>query len=243
MIGGDLVRTKKWNWNLSINATFLRNTVSHMPAPISTAFLSGPVETIRNGLPMEAFFTRKFLGLDRATGFSAYQDSGTTLFYVGDPNPKALFGLSSVLRYERVSMSLNLYGNFGQDVFNNTKMALLNVSGIKGGNIALSNYQDPVKESLNNPVTPSSRPIENGNYVKLANLSLAYNIGDVAKAFKGMVVHLTGQNLFVITKYSGFDPEVNVDADTNLNGVPGLGIDYARYPSSRSIIFGINISL
>ena len=120
-------------------------------------------------------------------------------------------------------------------------MSVLNVGGIKGGNIALSVYQDPVKESFANPATPSSRYIQKGDYLKMANLTISYNIGDLAKTFKGMNVYITAQNLFIITNYSGFDPEVNVDR--SINGIPSFGIDYARYPSSRSIILGINFSL
>ena len=108
--------------------------------------------------------------------------------------------------------------------------------------ISLYQYiRNPVKESFANPVTPSSRFIQNGDYLKMANLTVSYNLGDVAKTFKGANVYVTAQNLFIITKYPGFDPEVNVDR--SINGVPSLGIDYARYPSSRTIIFGINFSL
>ena len=100
--------------------------------------------------------------------------------------------------------------------------------------MALSVYQNPIKESLANPVTPSSRPIEKGDYFKMANLTLSYNIGDVARTFKGANVYITAQNLFIITSYPGFDPEVNVDANVATNTVPHLGIDFARYPTSRT---------
>ena len=204
--------------------------------------LGGPVQIIQNGLPMDAFYTRKFLGLDKSTGFSVYQDDGNTFYYVGDPNPKTLLGISSTFRYKKFSLTANMNGSFGQDIYNNTLMSLLNVGGIKGGNIALSVYQDPVKESFANPSqSPSSRYIEKGDYLKMNNLTISYNIGDMAKTFKGTNVYITAQNLFLITKYSGFDPEVNIDR--NINGIPSFGIDYARYPSSRSFIFGINFSL
>jgi iron complex outermembrane receptor protein len=65
-----------------------------------------------------------------------------------------------------------------------------------GRNIAVSVFQDPVKESFANPVTASSRFIEKGNYLKMANATLSYRIGDVGKYFKGANVYVTGQNLF-----------------------------------------------
>jgi iron complex outermembrane receptor protein len=108
-------------------------------------------------------------------------------------------------------------------------------------NIALSVYEDPVKESFANPVTASSRFILKGNYLKMKNLTVAYNLNDITKFFKGATVYVTGQDLFIITNYPGFDPEANFDG--SINGVPSLGIDYAQYPSSRAFIFGINFSL
>ena len=243
LINGTIISKEKFSWDLSINATFLKNNVSGLPTSVSTGSISGvPVEIIQNGFPMQTFYTRRFLGLDKATGFSVYEDNGHTSYNVGDPNPKTLLGISSTFRYKKFSLIANMNGSFGQDIYNATLMNLLNVGGIKGGNMALSVYQDPVKESFANPSQSlSSRYIEKGDYLKMSNLTISYNIGDIAKTFNGTNVYITGQNLFLITKYSGFDPEVNIDR--NINGIPSFGIDFARYPSSRSIILGINFSL
>ncbi len=246
LINGAIIRKEKFTWDLTVNATFLKNNVSGLPGPVYTGNVSGaPVEIIQNGLPMGSFYTRRFLGLDKSTGptagFSIYEDNGT-FYVVGDPNPKTLLGISSTFRYKKFSLIANLTGNFGQDIYNATLMNLLNVGGIKGRNIALSVYRDPVREDLANPSQSlSSRYIEKGDYLKMSNLTISYAIGDMAKTFKGTNVYITGQNLFLITKYSGFDPEVNIDG--NINGIPSFGIDFARYPSSRSIILGISFSL
>ncbi len=245
LINAAVVRKEKFTWDLTVNATFLKNTVSGLDAAVYTGQPIGggiPVEIIQNGLPMGAFYTRKFLGLDKSTGFSVYEDNGNTFYYVGDPNPKTLLGISSTFRYKNFSLIANMNGSFGQDIYNTTLMNLLNVGGILGGNLALSVYRDPVKEDLANPSQSlSSRYIEKGNYLRMSNLTVSYAIGDVAKSFRGMNVYITGQNLFLITKYSGFDPEVNVDS--NINGIPSFGIDFTRYPSSRTIILGISFSL
>ena len=243
LINAAVTRKEKFTWELSVNATFLKNNVSGLSTSVYTGDVSGvPVEIIQNGLPMGAFYTRKFLGLDKSTGFSVYEDNGNTFYYVGDPNPETLLGISSTFRYKKFSLIANMNGSFGQDIYNATLMNLLNVGGIKGGNMALSVYQDPVKESFANPSqSPSSRYIEKGSYLKMSNLTIAYDIGDIAKTFKGANVYVTAQNLFLITKYSGFDPEVNIDR--NINGIPSFGIDFTRYPSSRTIMLGINFSL
>ena len=210
LINAAVTRKEKFTWELSVNATFLKNNVSGLSTSVYTGDVSGvPVEIIQNGLPMGAFYTRKFLGLDKSTGFSVYEDNGNTFYYVGDPNPETLLGISSTFRYKKFSLIANMNGSFGQDIYNATLMNLLNVGGIKGGNMALSVYQDPVKESFANPSqSPSSRYIEKGSYLKMSNLTIAYDIGDIAKTFKGANVYVTAQNLFLITKYSGFDPEV-----------------------------------
>jgi TonB-linked SusC/RagA family outer membrane protein len=242
LVNGSIVKEKDFRWDLSVNATFLHNNVSGLPVPIYSGNVSGPIEIIKNGLPFDAFYTRKFLGIDKSTGQSFYQGGDDSISYQGDPNPKTLIGISSTCRYKKFSLIVNMFGSFGQKIFNGSFFNPLNVYGILGNNMALSVYQNPVKESLNNPSqSPSSRYIENGNYFRMANLTLSYKIGDIAKTFRGTNIYVTAQNLFLITKYQGFDPEVNVDK--NINGIPSLGIDFMRTPSSRSFIFGINFSL
>jgi iron complex outermembrane receptor protein len=247
-VNGSIINTKKIGWELSGNAGFLKNKVSNMPSVVETGWLQGggvsgtSVEVIRNGLPMNAFYTRKFLGMDKATGFALYEDDGNTFYYVGNPNPKTLLGLGSVFRYKKLTLSANMYGAFGQDIFYNTQLNVLNAGSIiGGGNIGLSVYNEPVKESLANPVTPSSRFVLKGNYFKMANLTVGYTPGNFAKAFKSVNIYVTAQNLFIITHYPGFDPEANFDG--NINNVPSLGIDYLQYPSSRTFILGISFSL
>jgi iron complex outermembrane receptor protein len=119
---------------------------------------------------------------------------------------------------------------------------VLNVSQIQSGkNIAQAFFDSPVKEALSNRLAPSSRFLESGNFVKLSNVTLSYALGDIGKVFKGASVYAIGQNLFVITNYQGFDPEINTNK--SVNGVPSAGIDYTGYPSARTFTFGFNFSL
>jgi len=78
----------------------------------------------------------------------------------------------------------------------------------------------------------------------LNNASLGYNFNTqklgINKWVSGMRLSVTGQNIFISTKYTGYDPEVNIDR--NINGVSSYGIDYISYPKARSIIFGLNVS-
>ncbi|MEO6230037.1 MAG: SusC/RagA family TonB-linked outer membrane protein [Ferruginibacter sp.] len=234
--------------DFNVNATFITNVVSGLAALIPTGALSGQgisgttSQVIQSGLPINAFFTRHFEGFDKTSGQAIYTDQGLTFFYEGNPNPKTILGLGTTVRYKQLSLTANMNGAFGQKLYNNTLNNVINVGDIAGGrNIALSVYQDPVKEAFSNPVTASSRFIENGSYLKMANATLSYNIGSIGKTVRGASIYLTGQNLFVITKFTGFDPEVNVDK--NVNGVPSVGIEYIPYPSARTVTLGVNFSL
>jgi TonB-linked SusC/RagA family outer membrane protein len=247
-VNAAIINQSDFTLDVNANATFINNNVSGLAAPIATGALSGQgitgttVEVIANGLPINSFYTRHFEGWDKASGQAIYTDQGLTFFDEGNPNPKTLLGFGTTVRFKNLSLTANMNGALGQKVYNNTLNNVINVGDIAGGrNIAVSVYEDPVKEAFSNPVTASSRFIENGSYLKMANATLSYSIGNLAKTFKGVTVYFTGQNLFVITKFTGFDPEVNVDK--NVNGVPSVGIEYTPYPSARTISLGVNFSL
>jgi iron complex outermembrane receptor protein len=239
--------TPKFGFSIGGNATFVKNSVSGLPTTlvIQTGTLSGAglsnayAETIQNGQPINGFLLPTYNGLN-AQGFD--NDLGPAQ-YAGNPNPTVLTGFNTTLRYAKLSLTANLTGVFGNKIYNNTFNSVLNVSqiGTPGKNIALAEYQSGMKESVFNSIKPSTRYLESGNYVKMSNLTLSYSVGDVAKVLKGMSVYAIGQNLFIITKYRGFDPEVNTNKNNGL--IPSAGIDYTGYPPARIFTFGVNFSL
>lgn len=246
-INASIIAKKDFTWDFGVNATFIKNKVTNLKSIITTGALNGQgssgatVEVLSNGLPINAFFTRRFVGFDKASGISIYPDGDRT-FFIGSPNPDKLVGVSTSVTYKKLSLILNLNGAFGHLIYNETLNNVVNVGSINNGkNIALSVYQNPVKESFANPVTSSSRFLEKGDYLKLTNATFSYSIGNIGKVFKGANLYVTGQNLLVFTGYSGFDPEVNVDK--SVNGVPSVGIEYIPYPSARTITVGLNVSL
>lgn len=247
-INSTIVRQRDFNWDFGVNATFIKNDVSNLAFSINTGELSGQgstgttVQVIRNGLPLYAFVTREFLGIDKSTGIADYTENGDRVFYVGNSLPNKLVGLSTSLRYKALSLSVNANGAFGHKIYNETLSNVINVGSIgQGLNIAHSVFRDPIKESVANPVTASSRYLESGNFLKLQNATLSYALGKIGNTFNGVNFFVTGQNLFVITNYTGFDPEVNINK--NVNGVPSSSIEYIPYPSARTVTFGVNFSL
>ncbi len=234
---------------VNANATFIQNNVTGLPASFPTGALNGQglsgvfAETIANGLPINSFRSRQFLGIDPTTGQANYASDAASSFIVGNPNPKALGGLGFNARYRKLSLNANFTGVFGNQIYNNTLNSVLNVSQLATGrNIATTFFNDPVQESINNRITASSRFIESGSYVRLSNLSLGYAVGNIGTYFKNIGVFATGQNLFIITNYKGFDPDVNTNKVNTANLIPSVGIDYIGYPPSRTFTFGVNAS-
>lgn len=247
MLTGVLKRSKDINWNLSTNVSFLKNTVSGLKGFYETGQLRGQgfsnvvAQRVVSGQPLNVWYLRRFEGLDKATGQSVYTDGGNTLFYSDSPNPDVLLGVSTDFSYKRFTATINMNGTFGHYIFNNTAASVLGIGNLGTRNIAKGLIGGSVKEALSNAPAPSTRNLEKGNYVKMSNATISYRVGNVGKNIRNLNISLTGQNLFVITKYTGFDPEVNTDG--GLGGIPSLGIEYIPYPSARSIFLGISFSL
>jgi len=254
---GDLVRNDNWNWNLGLNATFLENSVTGLPGYYETAQLrgqgfSGVVgQRMVSGQPLNVWYLARFEGIDPTTGMSMYQaldgtigtdvDPAQNKFYVNSPNPKQLLGISTNVSYKRLTATINMHGAFGHYLFNNTAATVLGVNNLSNRNIGKSFFDTQANESTSNSAAPSTRYLEKGDFLKLSNATLSYNVGNIGNTIRNLNVSLTGQNLLVFTGYTGFDPEVNTDGSSN--GVPSLGIEYIPYPPARTFLLGINFSL
>ena len=160
---------------------------------------------------------------------------------MGSPNPKTLLGINTEFQWNRVTATVNMNGAFGHYLYNNTANTVLPIGNLGTRNIAKSLLEAEVQESQSNPITPSTRYLEKGNYFKLANASIAYNLGNLGNAFRSASIGLTGQNLLVFTDFTGFDPEVNTDKQ--VGGIPSLGIEYTPYPTARTILLSLTLSL
>ena len=247
VLSGGLLSSKDMSWNISGNASFLKNTVEGLSGFYETGELRGQGfsdvrgQRLVSGQPLNVWYLRRFEGLDKATGQSVYADGGNTLYYSGSPNPKMLLGLSSDFSYKKFMATINMNGTFGHYLFNNTAASVLGIGNLGTRNIAKALITSGVKEAISNAPAPSTRNLEKGNYIKMANATLSYRIGNIGKSIRNLNVSITGQNLFVITNYTGFDPEVNTDA--GYGGIPSLGVEYIPYPSARTILIGLNFSL
>lgn len=247
-LGVAVIEKASLTWNINANATFVKNKflspeLANVPYFKNTGGLHGQgtsnaySEAIGNGQPIDAFYLPVFPGFDKTTGI---QPPSQAPVFSGDPNPSMYFGLSTDLNYKKWALSISTHGSLGNKIFNNTAMSVLNISNIIGGRNIASNLIGN-GESTANAITPTTRFLEKGDYLKLGNATINYNFGNLGKFVKNANVYVSGNNLFVITKYTGFDPEVNIDKA--LNGIPSLGVDYIGYPTARTIMIGVNFSL
>ncbi|MGB4770147.1 MAG: SusC/RagA family TonB-linked outer membrane protein [Chitinophagaceae bacterium] len=240
----NIVRTENLSWNLGGNIAFLQNEVKDLNGSYQTGALNGQgisgatSQLIVADQPLNVYYLRKFEGFDKTTGQSIYADN-EKLFYSGSPNPTRIYGITTDLTWKKLFASANMNGAAGHYLYNNTANSVINV-----GNLGTRNISAAIPgtgENLSNAIAPSTRFLEKGDYLKLANATIGYRIGNLGNAFKNVTVTVTGQNLFVITKFTGFDPEVNVDK--NVNGIPSAGIEYIPYPSARTILLGLTFGL
>jgi iron complex outermembrane receptor protein len=123
-------------------------------------------------------------------------------------------------------------------VYNNTANALF----LKGSLRNARNVTNEVGNGPENPFNPgsvSTRFLEKGDFIRLANMNLNYTFAVKSKAIRSLTLFASGQNLALFTKYSGIDPEVNVDK--SINGIPSRGFDYTQYPKPMILTFGVNL--
>jgi TonB-dependent starch-binding outer membrane protein SusC len=243
-----ILRAKELNWNVGVNLSLLENEVQGIPGFYETGALHGQgisgatSQRLISGQPLNVFYLPIHEGIDKTTGQSIYQggDPASNKFYVGDPNPRTLLGISTDVQYKKFSAYISMNGIFGHYLYNNTANTVLPIGNLGTRNVAKSLINPDLKEAISNPITPSTRYLEKGDYFKLANATLSYNFGSIGTMVKNVNVSLTGQNLLVFTKFTGFDPEVNTDK--SVGGIPSIGLEYTPYPTSRTILLGFNFS-
>ena len=248
-IGAALVDKTNFEWDVNFNIAKNDNKLKDFFAPgsktpltivtgeISGQGVSGTLgQIITNDQPVNEFYLKPFNGFEA----NGNQIIGADPVFSGDPNPNTIYGISTSLRYMKFRLNINGGGAGGYVVYNNTATSVTNIAGIASGrNIDLAAYNSA--EGKSSGVGASARFLEKGNYFKLRNVSLNYSLGKVGNYVKNLNAFVSASNLFVITKFTGFDPEVNIDKSSN--NYPSRSIEYIPYPTPRTISFGFNLSL
>ena len=210
------------------------------------------VQRIMEGCPIGQFYTYEWAG---------YNDQGVSQFYVHDPTtgkrtgevttkpqdtdrtktgsaqPKLTYGWNNTLTYKKWSMNIFFQGVLGNKVFDAIRAQGNCVSLIAQGKNVFKECLTDQKYGDVNAQTPSDRWIEDGSYLRLSTLTLAYDFGKISDWVSGLSVYATCNNVFTITGFKGIDPEVDLGGLT-----PGVQWRNSYYPHTRTIMVGVKVN-
>lgn len=186
--------------------------------------------------------------------------------YIGNREPDCLLGVGSTFTWKDLGFSFLFDGRFGGDVANVTGRGLMS-NGMSAQLLPYRNHKVVFRGVVEQPdgtyvpnTTPvifdqttfnnyyynvSSNFIEDGSYCRLSYVTLSYDFSNLMKKLgsrnpiKGLKASVTGRNLFILTKYTGADPQVMPAA---ANGTGGMGIDNYSVPSMRTFNFNLNVT-
>lgn len=269
----DIIVSKDFNWSAIVNFSYNRGKVKSLPENVSelqggqygdifaSACLGGSTTGV-SGIDYQRAPDGSVL-ID-AKGYPIVSPAKGN--YIGNREPDCLIGLGSNVSWKNLSLSFLFDGRVGGDVVNITGRSLISngmdarlakyrnhkvvFNGVvDNGDGTYSKNTTPVildQQTVNNYVyNVSSNFIEDGSYIRLSYVTLAYDFSDLMKRLgsknpvKGLKCSLTGRNLFLLTKYSGADPQVMPSA---ANGTGAMGIDNYSVPSLRSFNFNLNVT-
>lgn len=224
---------------------------------INTGFVSGQGQSgqysqrIMVGEAIGTFFAPKFLyvndlgqqvfacneGSAGCTGGETINPTDDDRIVAGSANPDFTVGLRNNATWGRFDASWLWRGEFGGEVFNNTALVYQTKSNAKQGrNFLADALSDP--DDIDEPAKYSTRWIEDRTFVRLQNITVGYSFDMPSGLLGGNTarVYLSGDNLLLLTDYSGYDPEVFVST-----GLASRSIDYLTYPRPRSFTFGTSL--
>lgn len=245
-----------FSYNIGGNITFIQNEVKDSPySVLTTGAAQGAGQTgatingYINNQPIGAFYMLQFDGIseDGVNRFKDINGDGEILdndrSVVGSAIPKFIYGFHTNFKYKGFDLGLNFNGTSGNKVYNHTAMSLFTKAQLSRSNNTTDFAVEFPEESFNNSNTVSTRFLESGSFFRLNNATLGYNLRSemigLGDTFQNIRLSVTGQNLFVISDYSGFDPEVNTGSTSA--GIQTFGIDRFTYPRART--FSINLNL
>ena len=169
---------------------------------------------------------------------------------IGDPNPDFTYGFNTSLALYRFKVALDFVGSYGNDIYNLNSMNDANVTNYTHNKLrdAVFDAWTPENQDARYPALnalsaadlnwASDRFVEDGSYLRLSNVSISYSIPLPKKCIlRGLNIGFSGKNLYVWTKYSGWDPEVN-----SFGSVMRKAVDVGSYPGARTYMCDIKFT-
>jgi TonB-linked SusC/RagA family outer membrane protein len=261
-LNGFVVNTPKFQWNLAFNVAYNENEItksiddSEDFIGLLTGGIGGGVgntiQVLRVGESVNSFLVYEHI-MDE-DGNPVTDASNNDLDMYVDQNgdgvinesdrvvynnalPEFIYGLTSSMNFGDFDLNFTLRANTGNYVYNNIlsgRSALQNVTNTSAppSNLLVRG----LATGFNTPQFLSNIYVEDASFLRLDNITLGYNVSVNQRL--NLRLYATGQNLFVLTDYTGLDPEVGNRASA---GIPELGIDNDFYPRARTFIFGANL--
>jgi iron complex outermembrane receptor protein len=151
-------------------------------------------------------------------------------YRIKNPDPRMFMGFSANATYKKFGAGFVMRAHFDNYVFNNIKAGSAIWQNVSSGALYLNNaHVDILNSRFNSRQTWTDYYLENGSFLRMDNAYVNYNVGKIFQNKANLKVSLNCQNVFVVTKYSGLDPEING------------GIDGSLYPRPRIIALGLNL--
>ena len=214
--------------------------------------------------PLGTFYGPVFLGVDPTTGFQVFAcnplntancvngrtttrggPASADYQVIGNANPDFTIGLHNQVNWGKFDISFLLRASLGQDVFNNTAL----VWSTKSNALQVKNFLAPALTDgtdLHEPAIYSSRWVESASFLRLQNITVEYalDLPFLTNSARSARLYVSADNLFVITGYSGLDPEVSSlnESDPTDVGLVARGIDYLSYPRPRTFTGGLRVA-
>ena len=262
LLNAKLFSGKKFNWNVIATGAYNKNEILSVTSnqffgsavDITRISEGTTVQRLAPGQPVAVFYGPKFAGFtddgkwqfEDAEGKPIAQDelSPADYAYLGNSIPKYTYGLTNNFSYKNIDLSILLKGAAGFKAVNGKRIVHENGNNYSRNNL----FTSVLNTKLADIPIFSSYYIENGGYLKGENVSLGYTLAVKNAAYvQNLHFYFTAANLFTITKFSGTDPELQVnyypaDPNSETDNGPGLESNYSYYPSVRTYTLGVDIN-
>lgn len=252
------VRSSNIDWRTSVVFTTYKQDVVSLSnekfqwARLREGWLSGPglvgdqnwTQVVEPGTPIGTWFMPEYAGLSPDGKFLFYTEAGGVTRdlemaerrIVGFAQPDFELGWSNYIDlFQKFDLSFTLRAVYGHEIFNTTKLIFGNPIFLPDRNVLTSALDEYERGLTDNPKV-SSYYLEDGSFLRLDNISFGYNLRNVA-GFERVRIYIASNNVFTLTNYSGIDPEINYSGLS-------FGLDqYNIYPKTRTLTFGLNVTL
>jgi TonB-linked SusC/RagA family outer membrane protein len=264
-INASLAKKEKFTWDVNFNATWIHNEIKSLNS--DGVYLNAyddleATHILQIGHPVGSFLGLKYLGVDPETGdvqFEDFNEDGNIDYddaqIIGKAMPDLYGGLTNVFKWKNLDFSIFSRFSLGNQVYNLIRGTTENLGWSNDGGLSsiyannTLNVRDRWKKpgdeaeygrasfiNLNLGLN-SSQMVENASFFRIQNINAGYSLPS-PKKFSSVRIYAEVQNLWILTSYKGFDPEVSSNgglADRT------AGVDYGAYPSARTFLMGLSL--